>query len=173
MLFARLEAAMNSEVGRYMTAIRRSPTRVLAIATTILALAALALALAPTALASSARSGALHIAKECSHFTGLAGSYCTITKSNLRAIPVGSNVIYFQAAPADPTAPQISDLAVVVGVGNYALGRVDLPGLTGVVKLSGGAGKFARFDARVVVTCEPPDAVICRWDGTYRFGEDN
>jgi hypothetical protein len=160
---------MNSEVGRYMTGITRSPTRVLAIATTILALAALALALAPTALASSARSGALHLTKECSHFTGLAGSYCTITKSNLSAIPVGSNIIYFQAAP-DPNAPLISDLAVVVGLGNYALGHVDLPGFTGVVTLSGGAGKFAQFHARAVVTCEPPSGVICRWDGTYHFG---
>jgi hypothetical protein len=169
-LSARLEAVLISEVGRYMTGIRRSPTRVLAIATTILALAALALALAPTASASSARSGALHITKECSHFTGLAGSYCTITKSNLSAIPVGSNIIYFQA---NPGASTISDLAMVVGPGEFALGHADLPGLTGVVKVSGGAGKFAEFHARAVVTCAPPSGVICRWDGTYRFGGDD
>src|ERR1700674_1152232 len=79
--------------GRYMTGIRRSPTRVLAIVTTILALTALALALAPTASASSgssARRGALHIAKECTQDTGLADSFCTITSSNLSEITVGS-----------------------------------------------------------------------------------
>ena len=39
--------------------------------------------------ASSPRSGALHVTKECSAYTGLAGSYCTITSSNVNAIKVG------------------------------------------------------------------------------------
>jgi hypothetical protein len=34
---------------------------------------------------SSSRSG-LHVTKECSEYTGLADSFCTITSSNLDAI---------------------------------------------------------------------------------------
>ena len=40
----------------------------------------------------------LHVAKECSEYTGLAGSFCTITSSNVDAIPVGSKVVYASAA---------------------------------------------------------------------------
>jgi len=42
----------------------------------------------------SPRSGALHVTKECSEYTGHAGSFCTVTSSNLKAIDVGSKVIY-------------------------------------------------------------------------------
>jgi hypothetical protein len=164
---------LSSEVGRYMTGIRRSPTRVLAIVTTILALTALALAIAPTASASSgssARRGALHIAKECTQDTGLADSFCTITSSNLSAITVGSRVVYFQAF--DATGTLHSDIAVVVGLGNLALGHVDLPSNPagpGVVTLSGGTVEFTQFHARAVVTCDPT-GIFCNWDGTFRFG---
>jgi len=72
----------------------------------------LALALAAPVLASSPRSGALLITKECSQYTGLADSFCTITSSNLDAITPGSKVVYFQAAGATVLD---SDIAVVVG----------------------------------------------------------
>ena len=172
-LFARLEAVLNSKVGRYMTGIRRSPTRVLAIATTILAVTALAIVTSPAASAaseSSARSRPLHIAKECTQDTGLADSFCTITSSNLSAITAGSRVVYFQAFSATGTLN--SDIAVVVSLGNLTLGHVDLPANPagpGVVTLSGGTGKFAQFHARAVVTCDPT-GIFCNWDGTYHFG---
>ena len=34
--------------------------------------------------------------KECSGFNGLAGSFCTITSSNLKAIEVDSRILYLQ-----------------------------------------------------------------------------
>src|SRR5256885_5951426 len=46
----------------------------------------------------SPRSGELHVTKNCSHYTGAAGSFCTITSSNLNAIKVGSRVVYASAA---------------------------------------------------------------------------
>ena len=46
--------------------------------------------------AASPRSGDLHVTKECSGYTGGAGSFCTITSSNLRAIEVGSRILYLQ-----------------------------------------------------------------------------
>ena len=36
----------------------------------------------------SSRNGKLHVTKECSEFTGLADSFCTITSSNVPAITV-------------------------------------------------------------------------------------
>src|SRR2546421_1893495 len=50
--------------------------------------------------ANARRSGALHVTKECSQYTGLAGSFCTITSSNLKQIAVGSRVVYAKAAGA-------------------------------------------------------------------------
>ena len=62
----------------------------------ILTLAAILAAaiLVPSALASSPRSGDLTATKECSGFNGNAGSFCTITSSNLAAIGVGSKIVY-------------------------------------------------------------------------------
>src|SRR5947207_2011777 len=46
----------------------------------------------------SPRSGALHVTKECSAYTALAGSFCTITSSNVKEIEVGSRIVYAKAA---------------------------------------------------------------------------
>src|SRR2546422_926439 len=46
----------------------------------------------------SRSGGALHLTKECSTYLGRAGDFCTIASSNLRAIKVGSRVVYQQAA---------------------------------------------------------------------------
>jgi len=40
------------------------------------------------------------VTKECSAYTGLAGSFCTITSSSLKSIEDGSRVVYDQAAGA-------------------------------------------------------------------------
>src|ERR1700682_2348537 len=45
-----------------------------------------------------ARNGALHLTKECSQYTGAAGSFCTFTASNLAAIPIGSKIFVDQPA---------------------------------------------------------------------------
>ena len=154
-----------------MTGTIRSRTRPLTIAMIVLAVTALALALAPSASASDERSGRLHITKECTAYTGLADSFCTITFSNVSAIAVGSRVVYFQAA--DAAGALNSDIALVVSLGNLALGHVDLPATgPGMVKLSGGTGKFSQFRARVVVTCDST-GVYCSWDGTYSLGKND
>ena len=157
-----------------MSWISRFPTRLLVVIGVILSVTALA----PSVLASSSsasypRSGALHVTKECSEYTGAADSWCTITASNLSAITVGSRIVYFQPF-IDPAATD-SDLAIVVGPGNLALGHVrfgladGVATLPAVLTLAGGTGKFTDFHARVTVTCPPP-GVVCTWVGTYRFG---
>jgi len=121
------------------------------------------------ATASSPRSGDLHVTKECSEYDGGPGAFCTITSSSLKAIKVGSKVIYFQAAAGDTFD---SDLAVVVGPGDYALGHVTLDATgSGVVTLSGGTGDFSGFHAKVRVSTK--DGVNFAWDGRYSFGHDH
>jgi len=140
-----------------------SKRSLLVVAAAILSLAALA-----PAVAASPRSGDVHVTKECSAYTGAAGDYCTITSSNLAAIPRGSKVIYLKAL----TFP-ILDTNIVLdppGPGNNkAFGHVylDLSTGAGEATFSGGTGKFTWFHARVdVSSLGGPDWA---WEGTYSF----
>src|SRR4051812_37710211 len=84
----------------------------------MLAAAFAATVLVPAAFASP-RSGDLHVTKECSGFTGGAGSYCAITSSSLAAIEVGSHIVYLQ--PASVGTPAGSDVILdLPGPGNNA-----------------------------------------------------
>ena len=119
---------------------------------------------------SSSRSGALHATKECSAYTGLAGAYCTITSSNIKAIEVGSRVVYAKAK--DPTSLDSDVTLYPPGPGkSRAFGHVflDFVTRTGVITFSGGTGKFKHFHAEAVVThLVGPNWA---WDGTYSFGK--
>ncbi len=119
--------------------------------------------------ASSPRSGALHVTKECSAYTGLAGSFCTITSSSLRQIPVGSKVIYAEAASA--TSLDTDVILDPPGSGNsVAFGHctLDFSTAEGVCTFSGGTGKFKHFQASVAVSyLSGPNWA---WNGTYSFG---
>ena len=122
----------------------------------------------------SPRSGALHVTKECSQYSLAAGSFCTITSSNLSAVKPGSRVVYASAA-GDPTPGVLdSDLVIDGPGGNTAFGHVvlDLSTLSGVVTLSGGTGKFTHFHAGPITVACPafPD---CSWDGPYSFSPPN
>ena len=143
--------------------------RTLATAAAILSLAALA----PTVSAASTHSRDLHVTKECSAYAGAAGQYCTITSSTLKAIPVGSKVIYEHAL-----AYPILDTDITLdppGRGAVAFGhvRLDLSTGLGVATFTGGTGTLTGFTATVAVT---PDARVpfgWKWDGTYSFSSDN
>ena len=116
--------------------------------------------------ASSERQGELHLTKECSQYTGLPGSFCTFTKSNLAAIKLGSRVFYDQA-DGIPTGMLDSNVVLDAGSGNRAVGRCTLDDTTnlGLCTFSDGTGQLAGFHARVKVDCTS----VCRWDGTYSF----
>ena len=119
---------------------------------------------------ASPRSGALHVKKNCSQYSGAAGSFCTIRSSNLKAIKVGSRVVYASAA-GDPTPGVLDSDLVIDGPGhNTAFGHVvlDLSTLSGTVTLSGGTGRFTHFHAGPITVACPrfPD---CSWDGPYDF----
>ena len=118
--------------------------------------------------ASSPRSGDLHVTKECSAYSGGAGEFCTITSSNLKAIEVGSRIVYTQAAGATSLD---SDIVLdLPGPGNNkAFGhcRLDFATDRGLCTLSGGTGKFTHIHARADVS--RLSATDWAWDGTYNL----
>jgi hypothetical protein len=123
---------------------------------------------------ASPRGGELHVTKNCRDYNPLvAGSFCTITSSNLNAIKDHSRVVY--ASAADLTSGLLDSDLVIDGPGNNnAFGHVvlDLLTLSGVVTLSGGTGSFSHFHAGPLVVACPafPD---CSWDGQYSFSPPN
>ena len=110
-------------------------------------------------------TGEIHIRKECSEYNGLAGSFCTITASNLDAIPVGARVVYASAAGESVID---SDLVVESGDGTITSGHVvlDLVANTGTVTFADGTGPLAGFNADTEVTY---DGAEWHWDGTYKI----
>jgi hypothetical protein len=126
--------------------------------------------LAPAVAASEpGHSGDLHVTKECSSYVGQAGGYCTITSSNLEAIPVGSKVIYEHALDYP-----ILDTDITLdppGRGDVAFGHVhlDLRSGAGVAVITGGTGELTGFNATVAVAPQPGVAFGWQWAGTYGF----
>ena len=112
------------------------------------------------------RNGDLHLTKECSEYTGEAGSFCTITASNIEEITVGSKVIYALRA-ADGTLD--TDITLDDGSGDVANGHVvlDLAADKGVVTFAGGTGRFTGFQAHADVTTDAEQ--MWHWEGTYSF----
>lgn len=143
--------------------------RTLALVFAFVAAGVLATATAGSA-AAAARSGALHVTKECSHYDFTAGSFCTITSSNIQAIKPGMRVVYF-AAPANGVLD--SNLVLSSARGSAAFGhvRLDFTTLRGRVTFSGGTGRFTGFHADTVVSLDSTG--VWHWDGTYGFTESD
>jgi hypothetical protein len=116
-------------------------------------------------------SGALHVTKECSAYTGLAGSFCTITSSNVTEIPVGSRVVYAQAAGATSLDTDIVLNPPSSGNGTAA-GHCALDFGTGrgLCTFSGGTGVFTSFHATNAVSHLGGNDWA--WDGTYSSGSN-
>jgi len=117
--------------------------------------------------ASDPQNGTMHVTKECSEYTGEAGSTCTITASNFDLIPVGSVIVYAEAVTADGNLD--TDLVINTPSGDVANGHVILHGATqtGMVTLAGGTGQLANLSADLVVA--PLDAPNYSWDGPYSY----
>ncbi len=97
--------------------------------------------------------GDLHVTKECSQYTGSPGGFCTITSSNLAAIPVRTKIFYTQA-PGIVAGLLDSNIVLDAGAGNRSLGRCTLDFATGLglCTLSDGTGQLAGLHARVDVS---------------------
>lgn len=113
----------------------------------------------------------LKIAKECSQFSGETPSFCTITESNVAAIPTGTKILYYGPLI---TSPLFSSSAAVlaVGPGDSAVGYcvtydTAKPPL-GLCAFHAGSGSLAGFQAIAKVTVD--EKQIWHWDGGYLLG---
>ena len=138
--------------------------KLLAVAGTIVALAAVI----PTASAGTALTP-LHVTKECSEFTGKTPSFCTITVSDLAAIPVGAKVMYW--------GPVLHGSELLEQPGGPSC-RTRQPGVrvlpddrrtrtTGRACSGEGPGRSRGFHASVDVTYV--SGADFDWNGTYVF----
>ena len=117
------------------------------------------------------RAGTFHAEKNCAQYSGLAGGFCTLTVSTLKQIPVGTKVVYTDAATATAVITDVTLVPPSPG-NNLAFGHVDLNRVTrtGNASFSGGTGKFQHFTASVVITYL--SGRDWAWDGTYSFGNN-
>jgi hypothetical protein len=125
--------------------------------------------------AASARSGELHITKECHEYQGRIGDFCTIVASNVSEIQKGTRVYYLSALNfADPSGLITYNGDVrVMAPGNTAYGHcvlTDFVHALGRCEFAGGTGRFKNFSAGAVVTGDA-DPVVAHWDGSYLFAK--
>jgi hypothetical protein len=121
--------------------------------------------LAPAVAASTPHP--LHITKDCSQYTGQIPSYCTITASNLPAIPAGTRVWYY--GPVISSSVITSSSVVIKAGKNTATGYCQVDNRTGggMCTFWKGTGALAGFHALVTVSAESD--VVFHWDGRYDF----
>ena len=117
------------------------------------------------------RAGSFHAEKNCDQYTGLPGGFCTITASTLKQIPVGTRVVYKDAATATAVFTDVKLDPPNPG-NNVAFGHVDLSRVTrtGTASFSGGTGKFQHVTANVIVSYL--NGRNWAWDGTYSFSNE-
>ena len=113
----------------------------------------------------------LKIAKECSQYSGETPSFCTITESNLAAIPPGTKIFYYGPVISSPLFTS-STAVIAVGNGTRRSGTASTydtasPPL-GTCAFHAGSGTLAGFQAVVKVTVD--DKQLWHWDGGYLLG---
>jgi hypothetical protein len=125
----------------------------------VVCVAAAALALVPSGSAASHK--AFHLEKVCDTDT-----HCTVTGSDLGAIPVGTEINY--------SGPDLDHLVATFIVkngsatGQCAIGSIfGDPSLPGTCVFDMGTGRFTQFHLDVAVTF---DGANWFWDGWYWFG---
>ena len=113
----------------------------------------------------------LKISKECSEFIGDTPSFCTITESNLAAIPAATKILYYGPVITSPLFTS-STAVIAVGNGDSALGYCVVYDTAsppvGTCAFHAGSGTLAGFQAVVKVTVD--DKQIWHWDGGYLLG---
>lgn len=139
--------------------------KLVVVAGTIVALTAALTISVPSVLASTRHT--LTIVKDCSAtMTGKAGEYCTITSSNVPAIPKGTRVVY--SGPVLGSAVFLSsNVTIQVSAANTATGycMVDLHTGVGMCTFWKGTGTLAGFHAVIHGSYE--SATAYHWDGFY------
>jgi hypothetical protein len=124
---------------------------------------------AAAAGSASNRGGTLKIFKECSEYTGLTGSFCTIKTSTLKQIEAGSKVVYLQPKALASDVILTSGPGTNKAYGNCALNKAG----NGKCTFTRGTGTLAGFHAELRVTHlgDPSASPFFYWAGPYSFGQ--
>ena len=138
------------------------------LATTVVICAAVS---TPLMAAETPKLQPLHFSKECSKYTGETPSFCTITESDLAAIPVGTRVLYYGPVTNSPLFTS-SSVVLAVGPGDSAIGYCIVYDTAsppaGHCAFSAGSGSLAGFQAILNVSVD--DKQIWHWEGGYLLG---
>jgi hypothetical protein len=147
---------------------KRSPTRFLVLTVGALALGVLFVSAASSQTRAPRATKAFHLTKDCAGVKHVAGNFCTVRSSNVKALKVGSQIFYLQAGGKNGLN---SDTAIYAGPGNIAAGHCLLhyATQTGLCTISDGTGTLAGLQARARVTHDPSNPDLWHWDGTYSF----
>jgi hypothetical protein len=150
-------------------------TRFLEFKTAGFAALLLSIMLPPTpAAAQDGQKGQIHLQKTCAGtYTGASGSYCTVTVSDLMALPAHVARVYYDEpnpVPIDSANYLDSKIVLYISPGNWAAGRctVDFATGLGLCTVPDGVGTLAGFSARFDVRIDFETGVTF-WDGTYAF----
>jgi hypothetical protein len=146
----------------------RIHTRFLVVAASLLVVSASVLAVTASAQPNH-RNRALHLTKNCGDYDFGIGAYCTVTTSNVPAIPAGTRIFYAQAPGPEELD---SDVLLYAGRGKTATGHCTVDNATGngQCRLFGGTRTLDGIEARVDVSYL--GEYDYAWDGTYRFDDD-
>jgi hypothetical protein len=143
----------------------RSLHRFVVAAGTIVALTAALTLFAPSMLASTRHT--LTIVKDCSGtMTGKVGEFCTVTTSNVPAIPKGTKVVY--SGPVVGSSVFLSSVVTIqASPSDTATGycMVDLHTGVGMCTFWKGTGRLAGFHA--VIHGSSESATAYHWNGFY------
>src|SRR6476659_10376259 len=113
----------------------------------------------------------LKSAKECSQYSGETPSFCTITESNLAAIPTGTKEFYYGPVTNSPLFTS-SSVVLAVGPSDSAVGYCVVYDTAkppiGLCAFNAGSGKLSGFQAIVKVAVD--DKQLWHWEGGYLLG---
>jgi hypothetical protein len=142
------------------TQTRHSLNRLVAVIGTIVALTVFA----PVAAAGSHHD--FHLDKTCAEDTSEPlGYFCTVTHSDFKWIPAGTDVRY----PSQNPTGDVVEASITIKNGSTDGVCVWSSAVDAVCAFSAGTGRLTQFNLEVVVTTNA-DQSIWYWDGTYWFG---
>jgi hypothetical protein len=139
--------------------------------TAILVLGAiLALGIQSSAVSASSTPHEAHLTKDCSTYTGVTPSLCTIAASDLDVVPIGTKVWYLGPVLTN-TYFLSSNVSLDAGHGNVATGYCifESKPSTGICTFWKGTGTLTRFTATFDVTID--EQKLWHWDGIYYFAD--
>lgn len=124
----------------------------------------------PAAVSANSTPTVAHLVKDCGTFTGAPSSFCTITVSDIDALPPGSKIVYL--GPVLDNAYFLSSNVVAdAGRSGVATGYCIFNGKTssGLCSFWKGTGSLAGFTAIFDVTVD--NSGLFHLDGTYYFAD--